>query len=110
MKMSRRAEHLKYRYGITELRYEQMLEDQGGACAVCGVLNPGSHSPYFHVDHDHDCCPGTDTCGECLRGLLCQNCNHALGKLRDDIDTIKAAAKYVTKHKRKRESRANPTP
>lgn len=34
-------------------------------------------------DHDHGCCSGGNTCGECLRGMLCYPCNLALGRCRD---------------------------
>lgn len=36
------------------------------------------------VDHDHKCCPGKTSCGKCVRGLLCGNCNTILGRQRDD--------------------------
>jgi hypothetical protein len=32
----------------------------------------------FCVDHDHTCCPGEYTCGKCVRGLLCDDCNKKL--------------------------------
>lgn len=34
------------------------------------------------VDHDHDCCPGGWSCGRCVRGLICSECNVLEGKIR----------------------------
>lgn len=86
------------RYGIEWERYEQMLADQGGVCAICkqppsGVGKTGQR---LHVDHDHSCCPGTASCGECVRGLLCNNCNRGIGYLQDDPTILTAALRYVT--------------
>lgn len=81
------------KYGITIEQYEQMVKDQGGVCAVC--LKPPFRA--FDVDHDHACCPGNESCGQCVRGLLCFNCNSALGKFKDDIDTLKRAVSYLTR-------------
>lgn len=41
-----------------------------------GCANPAcdSRGP-LAVDHDHDCCAGSNSCGQCIRGLLCQPCN-----------------------------------
>jgi hypothetical protein len=47
------------------------------------------------VDHDHSCCPGTYTCGECVRGALCGDCNKAIGLLRDNTDTMKNLMYYL---------------
>jgi hypothetical protein len=86
------------RYGIEWERYEQMLADQGGVCAICGAPPKGGRtsSSRLHVDHDHGCCPGTKSCGECVRGLLCSNCNMAVGLLKDDPKILTAALRYVT--------------
>ncbi len=71
---------LKYKYKITLEDYDRMLEEQGGGCAVCGSLDSGGKGR-FHVDHDHSCCPTEKTCGKCVRGLLCSQCNVRLGVL-----------------------------
>ena len=81
------------RYGITIEQYEEMEEKQGGVCAIC--LNPPSRA--FDIDHDHACCPGETSCGDCVRGLLCFNCNSALGKFKDRPDVLKRAVTYLTR-------------
>lgn len=80
-------------HGMTEDSYALLLESQGGTCAICRTSDPGSGS--FRVDHDHACCPGDRSCGQCVRGLLCHNCNVALGLLADDPSRLLAAADYV---------------
>ena len=55
---------------MTWERYEQLLKDQSGVCAIC--KNPENvEGRALAVDHDH-------RTGE-TRGLLCTRCNHALG-------------------------------
>jgi hypothetical protein len=60
--------HLRRRYGLTAADVEAMIEAQGGRCAVC------TQKPE-HVDHDHRT--------KRVRGILCFNCNQALGNVRD---------------------------
>jgi hypothetical protein len=89
-----RAAALKRNHGITVEQFDAMLESQGGVCAICGTDEPGGKGA-FHVDHDHACCPGRRSCGECIRGLLCAPCNVGLGSLRDDLEVIAAALDYL---------------
>jgi hypothetical protein len=85
-------------YGIEWEQYERMLAAQGGVCAICGKPPKGGRtsSGRLHVDHDHACCPGMKSCGKCIRGLLCSNCNRGIGCLQDDPAILTAALRYVT--------------
>jgi hypothetical protein len=83
-----RTYHLKRRYGITAEEVDEMLEAQGGLCAICRT------EPAAHVDHDHDT-------GE-VRELLCFNCNGGLGQFKDDPEVLRAAADYVERHRASR--------
>ncbi len=76
-------------YGITRAAYEQLLSNQGGSCAICGIRSPGKDRTMWCVDHDHDT-------GD-VRGLLCGQCNAGIGNLRDDPIIIERAAQYVRK-------------
>lgn len=59
---------------INATRYFELLGSQDGRCADC--KRPASEfKRMLDVDHDHDCCPGTYSCGKCIRGLLCRSCN-----------------------------------
>src|SRR2546426_4552468 len=86
-----RRSQLKRKYNITVGQYDAQLEAQDGCCAICGATSPGGRWNSFHVDHDHSCCSGGDSCGRCLRGLLCGNCNAILGMASDNIATLLAA-------------------
>jgi hypothetical protein len=84
---------LALKFNITIDQYEKMLRDQGGVCAIC--RQPCKMNRRLSVDHDHSCCPGKRSCGRCVRGLLCANCNTGLGHLGDDLDRLVAAAEYL---------------
>jgi hypothetical protein len=73
--------------------YERMWKEQGGKCAICGkdvttVKTDGKYAA--SVDHDHDT--------GIVRGLLCGNCNHGLGKFKDNITTLINAIAYLQHH------------
>ncbi len=87
---------LKLRYGITSGQYDELLERQGGVCAICAGQNVDGRR--LAVDHDHTCCPGLKSCGQCVRGLLCHNCNMGVGYFGDDFDKVMAAAAYLLAH------------
>ncbi|MFG3283609.1 endonuclease VII domain-containing protein [Streptomyces sp. NPDC048111] len=76
-----RAGHLKRQYGITEDDRDRMIAVQKGLCVICLSV------PAVHVDHCHKT-------GR-VRGVLCFNCNSAIGKLGDDPDTVRRAAAYL---------------
>ncbi|MFE3547411.1 endonuclease domain-containing protein [Streptomyces kronopolitis] len=51
-----------------------LFEYQRYKCAVCPVRHADGDG--LHLDHDHTCCPGKgESCGQCIRGLLCWGCN-----------------------------------
>ena len=64
-----------------------------GGCEVCGSTND------LCIDHDHSCCPGQKTCGKCIRGILCNDCNIAEGRLKSDKELVKALLRYLEKEK-----------
>tara|TARA_R110000782_G_scaffold6973_1_gene23617 strand:+ start:80 stop:433 length:354 start_codon:yes stop_codon:yes gene_type:complete len=76
------------RYGFS---YEEIIDMFKSGCMVCG----GSEK--LHIDHDHNCCPGKYTCGNCVRGTLCQKCNQGIGYLNDDPNLLRLAIRYLEK-------------
>lgn len=83
------------RHRITVDGYEELLAGQGGCCALCGTTEPGERQQRFDIDHDHSCCPGRESCGRCVRGLLCRRCNVLLGWMNDSVDLLIEAAAYL---------------
>lgn len=83
-----------WRYGISEEMYKSMLADQRGGCAICGCTEE-ENGKALAVDHDHSCCSGKKTCGSCIRGLLCNKCNSAIGFLNDSPYLAVKAAEYL---------------
>lgn len=90
--VSQRTAHLKHRYGLTGEAHDRLLAAQGGVCAVCGI--PAEHTPTHWrgklcVDHCHDT-------GK-VRGLLCNDCNAAIGHARTERIAL-AMAEYLRVH------------
>ena len=76
---------LKYNFGINLAEYENILNRQGGVCAICGK-SPNKEKSLV-VDHDH--------VTEKVRGLLCQKCNLALGQFQDSPINLLSAINYL---------------
>jgi hypothetical protein len=81
----RRNRMLRSNYGMTLEDYERMYEEQGGICPIC--LN---HFDKLYVDHNHQT-------GQ-VRGLLCSQCNTAIGKLRESKENLQRAIEYLEKY------------
>ncbi len=82
------------KFGINLQQYEQMLDEQGGKCAICGTDKPMGHGAKYgrlSVDHCH-------TTG-IVRGLLCHQCNVTIGSAKDDITILANAIAYLEKFK-----------
>ena len=86
-KKAERAHSLKAKYGITLQDYDNLLAAQNGVCAICGTP-PGKRR--LAVDHDHKT--------GAVRGLLCVNCNVALGRLQDNVDILQSMIEYIERH------------
>jgi hypothetical protein len=80
-----REKRLQAAYGINNTAYQSIFIAQNGVCAICGSAPDEGQN--LHVDHDHE--------SGVVRGLLCFNCNSALGKFGDDIGRLASAIKYL---------------
>lgn len=80
-------------YNITGEQYQSILDAQGGKCAICQRAT--GRTKALSVDHDHACCDGPTSCGECVRGLLCSPCNKFLGYIRDEIAAAQRMVEYL---------------
>lgn len=83
-------------YGITMAKKKEMCIEQNNKCAIC--TNTFKNSRDTHTDHIHK----YDSTGKLLkgkkedvRGLLCGDCNTALGFCKDDINTLQKLILYL---------------
>jgi hypothetical protein len=74
------------RFGITIEQRNTILESQGNVCAGCKSDSPNWKGDW-HVDH----CHATGF----IRGVLCHNCNTALGRVKDRPDVLRNLARYL---------------
>ena len=81
-------------YQLSEAAWQELLARQGGCCAICHTAEPGGRGQWM-IDHNHACCPGTGSCGQCVRGLLCNQCNLMLGHANDQPERLRAALDYL---------------
>jgi aspartyl-tRNA synthetase len=86
---------LKRCFGITLEQYEQMLLQQNNKCCICNKtpntkLTHHKKPRRLAVDHCHKT-------GK-IRGLLCFDCNSAIGKFQDSIQLLQNAIDYLKKN------------
>ena len=82
---SRRHKHKKI--NVTDEAYKEMLDSQNRRCAICGEQPNGIS---LAVDHNHET-------GK-VRGLLCRNCNLALGLFKDNQTLLASAKSYLERN------------
>lgn len=78
------------RHKVNVEKIKEMMLD---GCEVCGTKED------LCIDHDHSCCPGQSTCGQCLRGVLCKRCNVAEGHIKN-IHSAMKLVKYMIKYRK----------
>lgn len=82
-------------YAMPPGTYARLYEAQGGTCAIHRCRAAGGGARRLAVDHDHTCCAGPETCGNCTRGLLCQIHNEWIGRAGDDPAVFDSIAEYL---------------
>lgn len=75
----------KHRYKINEEELLNFIEKQNNKCAICNTELTNE----FLIDHCH-------TTNK-VRGLLCRDCNFAIGLFKDNIKTLENAIQYLSK-------------
>lgn len=69
-----------------------MFQDQDYKCGICETDvhdTVGENDPKRGVvDHDHET--------NLIRGILCHDCNRALGLVKDNKETLKRMLEYLT--------------
>lgn len=74
------------RYGMSVAEFRAFRQQHDHRCGICST-----DERKLVVDHDH-------ATGR-ARGLLCNNCNSAIGKLRESPKLFAAALAYLEKNR-----------
>jgi len=89
VRLQQRISKRKKLTNFTNEMFESKLMAQENLCAICKTDTPGGRGS-FHADHDH-------ATGQ-ARGVLCHNCNIALGNFKDNPEILQAAIEYLKKY------------
>lgn len=87
--------HLKWRFKMTPEQYEEKLQAQEYRCTICHKMFTND----ARIDHDHSCCPDRETCGKCLRDIICQRCNAFVGYVETTPNLVDEVLAYIERHK-----------
>lgn len=94
-RMSAQLKHRCKKYGITPDQYLQMVERQNDLCAICNQPEKRKYkgkTMLLSIDHCHK--TGN------VRGLLCDACNTAIGRVNDSIELLENSIAYLKKYAR----------
>ena len=79
-------------YGLTLDEVNVLYDKADHKCELCGsegfIMGDNGHTRLLVVDH----CHATGA----IRGILCHNCNRALGLMQDNPEVLRKAAEWVT--------------
>ncbi len=75
----------KKNYGISRENFKTLMAAK--CCEICKKEFTINNNKDKHIDHCHT--------SKKIRGILCFNCNTALGKFRDDSKLLLEAIKYL---------------
>jgi len=78
---------LKRAYGITLDEFAEMSAVQGNRCLICETEISERPNKQTHIDHCHDT--------KEVRGILCGNCNRAIGIFKDKKRNLERAIIYL---------------
>ena len=78
---------LRKDFGITLKQFKALCEEQKGLCWICGNTDPRGEN--LAIDHCHET--------GAVRGLLCSDCNRALGQFKDSEELLERAIMYLQK-------------
>lgn len=87
----RRHHKRKAAFGLHPHMFETLLRLQNHRCAICRGF-PKAADRELAVDHDHYTLR--------IRGLLCENCNRAIGLFDHDRRILQRAARYISTNDR----------
>lgn len=80
--------YLKNKYNITITQYNSLLEKQNNKCLVCkNEFNNTTKGNKACIDHCHKT--------NIVRGILCSNCNAALGLLKENTSILENMINYI---------------
>jgi hypothetical protein len=76
--------NIKKNYGLNEVEYNTLVSKANNQCMIC-------KSPPMRTKLSVDHCHTTKK----VRGLLCHNCNIAIGLFKDNTELLEQAIKYL---------------
>ncbi len=83
------------KYGISAEDFDRIFQVQNGLCAICKTSLLAINKREMQIDHDHSCCPELPACGDCVRGILCGECNRGLERFKDSTIILQSAIDYL---------------
>ncbi len=87
IKEKSRLNWVKANYGLSPEEYRKLCEDQ----PFCPICLTSFSVTEIHVDHNHET--------GAVRGLLCEQCNHFIGLIKENTTSILNMLEYLEKYK-----------